>query len=116
MTAQAGLTLNSAGWSAGGCSISNNVATCQANSLAAQSNIGLQLGITGSTAGDRSYTIAANSAEADRAPANNEVSGQVTVSSPPGTDSGSGGGGSLGWLTLLFLALAGRTVRRRDQP
>ncbi len=117
VTPQSGLTLNSAGWSAGDCSISSNVATCQANSLAAQSNTGLQLGITGSTAGNRSYTIAANSAEAERLPANNEVSGQVTVSSPPGTDSGGGGGGgSLGWLSLLLLALAGRTVRRCDQP
>ncbi|NNF40978.1 MAG: hypothetical protein HKN64_06335 [Woeseiaceae bacterium] len=116
VTPQAGLTLNSAGWSAGGCSITNNIATCEASSLAAQSNTGLQLGVTGSTAGNRSYTIAASSAEAERQPSNNEVSGQVTVSSPPGTDSsGGGGGGSLGWLSLLCLALASGRARRRGK-
>ena len=106
LTPGAGISIDSASWSPGTCSIANNVATCDASSLAAQSNNMLQIGITGTSEGSRSYAMSVSAAETDRDGANNDVSGQVTVgvSSQGGDDSGSG---SFGWLSLLFLMLIG---------
>ena len=107
LTPGAGINIDSASWSPGTCSIANNVATCDANSLAAQSNDMLQIGITGTSEGSRSYAMSVSAAETDRNGSNNDVSGQVTVGttgSQGGDDSGSG---SFGWLSLLFLMLIG---------
>lgn len=112
VTPQAGLDINSVDWSAGSCSVTNNIATCLSGSLAPQLNSELQLGLTGTSAGSRSYTIAVDAAETDRQPSNNEVSGQVTVNSPPDNNSG-GGGGSTGRLFLLLLLLSAILIRRR---
>jgi len=105
----AGIRVDSASWTSGSCSISNNLVTCDADSLAAQASDTLQLGITGASEGSQSYTISVVAAETDRNTSNNEASGEVTVNpevtTPPPDNSSGGGGGSIGWLSLLFLAL-----------
>ncbi len=117
LTPGAGLRVDSASWTPGTCSISDNVATCVANSLAPQSNDQLQIGVTGTDDGSRSYSVSVSAAETDRNTANNDVSGQVTVGAAvtTTTQSGaeSGGGGSPGWLSLLILTLAVRARRRQ---
>ena len=108
ITPDAGITIDSATWAAGACSITNNVASCQASSLAAQSTAQLQIGVTGTSTGNRSYAISASAAETDRNAANNDANGQLNVgSAPTGNPGGSddSGGGSTGWLFLLILAL-----------
>ena len=112
ITPDAGIDIDTASWAAGSCSITDNVASCEANSLAAQSNTQLQIGVTGTSEGSRSYSVTASAAEADRNGANNNVSGQLTVGSTTTGSPGGGndsGGGSFGWLFLMSLAL----VRRR---
>ncbi len=110
VTPDAGINVDSASWSPGSCSVANRVATCQANSIAAQSNNLLQIGITGTSEGSRSYSMSVNAAEIDRDNSNNDASGQVIVG-PAGNGSsggkGGGGGGALDWLSLLFLVFAG---------
>ena len=105
----AGIRVDSASWTPGSCSISNNLVTCDADSLAAQASDTLQLGITGASEGSQSYTISVVAAETDRNTSNNEASGEVTVNpevtTPPPDNSSGGGGGSIGWLSLLFLVL-----------
>jgi len=105
----AGIRVDSASWTSGSCSISNNLVTCDADSLAAQASDTLQLGITGASEGSQSYTISVVAAETDRNTSNNEASGEVTVNpevtTPPPDNSSGGGGGSIGWLSLLLLVL-----------
>jgi hypothetical protein len=115
VTPGAGINMDSASWTPGTCDISNNVVTCQATSLSAQANDTMQLGVTGTSAGSQSYTVDVSAAEIDRNTANNNASGQLSVSSgstgtPGSTDSG--GGGSIGWLSLLFLMLVRLNGRR----
>jgi hypothetical protein len=119
VTPGAGINMDSASWAPGTCDISNNVVTCQASSLAAQSNDTLQLAVTGTSAGSQSYAIEVTAAETDRDTSNNDASGQLSVSSgstgsPGNTDSG--GSGSIGWLSLLFLVLARLMSSRRRIP
>lgn len=113
VTTGAGISVDSASWPAGSCSVTDNVATCQANSLAAQSSTQLQIGVTGTSVGSRSYIVDVSATETDRDVANNSADGQLTVnavSTPPPTSSGGSdsGGGSAGWLSLLALALFAR--------
>lgn len=108
VTPDAAISIDSASWAAGSCSITDNVATCQAGSLAAQSNNQLTLGVTGTSTGSQSYTVDVSAAETDRNDANNSVSGQLTVNSatsgsPGGSDDS--GGGATGWFSLLILLL-----------
>jgi uncharacterized repeat protein (TIGR01451 family) len=110
VTPGAGINIDSASWSPGDCSVANNVATCQAISLAAQSNNELQIGITGTSEGSRSYSMSVNAAEIDRDNSNNDASGQVVVGPAGNGSSGGkrrGGGGALDWLSVLFLVFAG---------
>lgn len=108
VTPGAGISIDTASWAAGSCSITDNVATCQASSLVAQSNTQLQIGVTGTSEGTRSYTVDVNATETDRDVANNSASGQLTVgnttSGSPGGDDDSGAGSS-GLLSLFVLAL-----------
>jgi uncharacterized repeat protein (TIGR01451 family) len=110
VTPDAGISIDSASWSPGSCTVANNVATCEASSLAAQSNNLLQIGITGTSEGSRSYSMSVSAAEIDRDNSNNDASGQVTVG-PAGNGSSGGkgrsGGGALDWLSVLFLVFAG---------
>ncbi len=106
VTPNAGISIDSASWSPGSCSIASNVVTCQAVSLSAQSNNVVQLGVTGTSDGSQSYAMSVSAAETDRLPSNNSASGQVnvgTVVSNPPADSG---GGSIGRLSLLLLILS----------
>jgi len=110
VTPGAGISIDSASWIAGACSIANNVATCQATSLSPQTTTQLQIGVTGTSEGSRSYSLNATATEVDRNDANNSASGQVSVgSAPSGSSGGSGdsGGGSFGWLFMLLLTLVG---------
>lgn len=111
-----GIRVDSASWPAGTCSIDNNIVTCQAISLAAQSTNTLQLGVSGIAEGSQSYSITANAEEPDRNTANNDDLGQLSVtavSTGPGGGSDSGGSGSLGWLSLLCLFLISLQTLRR---
>jgi hypothetical protein len=112
VTPSAGINLDSASWPAGSCSIAGNIATCQASNLAAQSNDALQIALTGITEGSQTYTVAVDAAESDRNTANNDVSGRVNVG--PVTSNDDGGGGSLGWPSVLLLFFAGWCARCRS--
>jgi hypothetical protein len=111
VTPSAGISLDSASWSAGSCSIAANIATCQANSLAAQSNDSLQIALTAITEGSQSYTVTVDATESDRDTANNNSSGMVNVGAVTSDDEA--GAGSLGWLSVLLLFFAGARVRCR---
>ena len=109
LTPGTGISIDTASWSPGSCSIAGGVATCDAASLGAQSANAISLSVTGVTAGNQSYAIAATSNETDRDPANNGVSGQIRVNAVGGDDSG--GGGALGWISLLLLTLMPAALR-----
>lgn len=111
VTPNGGIDIDSASWPEGSCDIANNVATCDAGSLPARSDSTLEIGITGRSEGDRSYAVSVGASETDRNGSNNDVSGQVTVGAAvtvSQSNSGGSGGGSLGWLSLLFLMLVAR--------
>ncbi len=112
VTASAGINLDSASWPAGSCSIAGNIATCQASSLAAQSNDSLQIALTATSEGSQSYTVTVDATESDRDTANNNASGMVNVG--PITSDEEAGAGSLGWLSMLLLFFAGGRVRCRS--
>jgi hypothetical protein len=117
VTPNAGINIDSASWSPGSCSIDSNVVSCQAASLAAQSNNTLQLGITGTSDGSQSYSLSVSAAETDRAPSNNNASGQINVGPVVTNPPDDSGGGSIGWPSLLFLVLSAmlmRAARSRD--
>ncbi len=105
VTVGAGISLNSASWSAGSCSITNDTATCDASSIAARATESLQIGLTGLVTGDSSYAIAASAAEPDRDPNNNAATGPVRVTEASSNVSDDSGGGSTGILALLVLTL-----------
>ena len=101
VTLDNGLRADSAAWSAGSCTVAAQRIDCQAASLPAGTNSTLTLGMTGTTAGTKHYSVTLSSSEADTDPADNRLDGTVKVSSP---DKGSSGGGA-GPLFLLLLAL-----------
>jgi uncharacterized repeat protein (TIGR01451 family) len=106
VTPDTGIRIDSASWPPGNCNIAGNVLTCQASSLSGGSSDALQIDVTGTVAGSRSYTMSVTAAETDRDTSNNNASGQVSVGS--GGSGGSGGGANSsggGSSSLLFLAL-----------
>ena len=117
VTPAAGLSIGSVSWASGNCEVNNNVATCQAASVASQSGADLILQVSGSNAGIFSYTIAAAANEEDRDRSNDSFNGQVNVGNvalppPPTTPSeASGGGGSFSLLSLLLLSLGRLSLR-----
>jgi len=116
VTTGAGISIDSASWAAGSCSVTDNVATCLASTLAAQSDTLLQIGMTGTSEGSRSYIVDVSASETDRDVANNSVNGQLTVNAvSTGSSGGSSdsGGGSTGWLLLLALTLFARRRKFR---
>jgi len=117
VTPGAGISIDTASWASGSCSITNNVATCQAGSLVAQSNTQLQIGVTGTSEGTRSYTVDVNATETDRDIGNNSASGQLTVGTATTGSSGDdddSGVGSSGLLSLFVLALFALLMTRRN--
>jgi hypothetical protein len=116
VTVGEGISLSSASWSAGSCSITNNTATCDAGSITARTTQSLQLGLTGLVTGDSSYALAVSSDEPDRDPDNNAASGSVKVIEASSNTSG-GGGGSIGMIALLLLTLViAASARSRRYP
>lgn len=105
-----GLRADSASWSIGTCTVTDQQVDCQAATFASLSNSTLTLGVTGSLAGGRSYTVSVASAEADANPANNTANGVVTVTDPNAKSSG----GAMGLPFLCLLGLAVFLTRRRS--
>ncbi len=105
-----GLRADSASWSIGTCTVTDQQVDCQAATFANLSNSTLTLGVTGSLAGGRSYTVSVASAEADANPANNTANGVVTVIDPNAKSSG----GAMGLPFLCLLGLAVFLTRRRS--
>ena len=106
-----GLQANSATWSIGTCTVTAQQIDCQTSNFASQSNSTLDIGVTGTTAGAKSYAVTLSSNEADADPANNSVNGTVTVNSASGDG---GGGGATGLIFLWLLGLAAILTRRRS--
>jgi uncharacterized repeat protein (TIGR01451 family) len=105
-----GLRADSASWSIGSCTVAAQQIDCQTATFSSQSNSTLNIGVTGLTAGAKSYTVTLSSNEAEADPANNSVNGTVTVNSPD-ADSG---GGATGLPFLWLLGLAAFLIRRRS--
>ena len=105
-----GLRADSASWSIGTCTVTDQQVDCQAANFASQSNSTLTFGLTGTSAGGRSYTVSMTSIEADLNPANNNANGVVTVTDPNAKKSG----GAMGLPFLCLLSLAVLLRRRRS--
>ena len=105
-----GLRANSASWSIGSCTVTDQQVDCQTANFASLSNSALTLGMTGTLAGTRSYTVSLASTEADAIPANNSANGAVTVTDPNARSSG----GAMGLPFLCLLGLAVFLTRRRS--
>ena len=107
-----GLRPDTATWTAGTCTIGPQQVDCTAATIAGQTSSMLTIGVTGTTAGTRSYsgTLASNETDADIS--DNSVTGSVRINDPNNDDSG---GGSPG-LPLLLLLLGSLIARRRSQP
>lgn len=120
LTPNAGITVDSATWSPGSCDILDNVVTCQAASLAAQSNDVLQVQLTGISEGAQSYTMSISSSETDRDTSNNSASGRVNVglvtTAVANTEGSSGGGGGAFSLTFLLYLAVGSLLSMRRRP
>lgn len=110
-----GLEPTGATWSIGTCTTSGQSVDCTAGSFAAQSSATLTIFATGVEAGPQNYSVTIASAEADRNPADNSLSGTVNVTEPGSEqqDEGAGAGGPL--LPGLLLLLLGGRRRRRAQ-
>ena len=98
-----GLRPDSASWTDGTCTVGTQQIDCTAAMLAGQSSSTLTIGVTGTSAGTRSYSGTLSSNEADADTADNAVMGSVNITDPA-DDSG---GGAPGFLLLLVLFAAG---------
>jgi Metallo-peptidase family M12B Reprolysin-like/Domain of unknown function DUF11 len=110
VTLNSGLQADSASWSIGTCTVTAQQVDCQAANFASQSNSTLTFGVTGTTAGARSYSVGMTATEADLTPANNNANGVVTVVDPAATKSG----GAVGLPFLCLLGLMAFLMRRRS--
>jgi hypothetical protein len=110
VTLNSGLQADSASWSIGTCTVPAQQVNCDAANFASQSNSTLTFGVTGTSAGARSYSVAMTATEADLTPANNNANGVVTVVDPAATKSG----GAVGIPFLCLLGLMAFLMRRRS--
>ena len=110
ITLNTGLRADSASWSIGTCTVTNQRVDCQAANFASQSNSTLTFSATGTSAGARSYTVSMASNEADVNPANNNANGVVTVTDPAAKKKS----GAMGIPFLGLLGLAVFLMRRRS--
>jgi uncharacterized repeat protein (TIGR01451 family) len=110
ITLNNGLRADSASWSIGTCTFTDQQVDCQATSFANQSNATLSVGVTGLTAGARSFGLTLSSNEADADTTNNSVIGSVAVTDPNAKESG--GAIGLPFLWLLGLVALLRRPRR----
>jgi hypothetical protein len=106
-----GLRADNASWSIGTCTVTDRQVDCQAASFANQSSSTMNVGVTGITAGTRSFTVTLSSNEADADTANNTVNGSVRVNDP--NDDGGGGATGLPFLCLLGVAAIFRRPRKK---
>lgn len=112
ITPDADLQIDSVSWPAGSCNIANNVATCEAATLAAQSSTMVDLQVTGTSEGTLPYTLAVTANDVDRNTVNNSASANVSVG-PEVTAADDSGGGAMGWLMLLWMGMARLILRKR---
>jgi len=106
ITPGSGLRVESANWSNGNCSVTSNVATCDASSsLAVDSTSTINAVFTGTTLGDQTFAVVASASEADSDTTNNSATGQVRVNSATSSaNDNDGGGGTFSWLALLLMS------------
>ena len=107
-----GLRADSASWSLGECSVGNGRIDCAGETFAAQSNVIVSVGVTGTSDGTKAIDFTLASAEADTDPVDNSAAAFVDVGKPAGSESSIGGGGAGLWL----LPLLGMIARRRRRP
>ena len=106
----AGLQADTASWSIGTCTVvTGQQVDCVTANFASQTNSTLTMGLTGTAAGSRGYTISLASIEPEANPGNNSVSGVVTI-----TDPNAKSGGAMGLPFLFLLGLAAFLMRRRS--
>jgi len=110
VTLNSGLQADSASWSIGTCTVTAQQVDCQAANFASRSNSTLTFGVTGTSAGTRSYSVGMTATEADLTPANNNANGVVTVIDPAAKKSG----GAVGLPFLCLLGLMAFLMRRRS--
>lgn len=103
-----GVRADSATWSIGNCTVTDQQVDCQTANFANQSSSIFSLGVTGLAAGNRSVTMTLSSNEADADATNNSFTVTVEVNDPDD------GGGAIGLPFLLLLALATFMTRRRQ--
>ena len=110
ITLSSGLRVDSASWPLGACSVSAGRIDCEGATFAAQSNVILSLGVTGTTEGTKTVDFTLSSAETEADPADNSGTATVNVGAQPQEASGGGGGGAVLWLLPLLGTIA---LRRR---
>jgi len=105
-----GLRADTATWSIGTCNVTDQQVDCVTANFARDTNSTLTLGVTGTAAGSRTYTVSLASTEADTSPGNNSVNGTVTITDPNAESSG----GAMGLPFIGLLGLAAFLMRRRS--
>jgi MYXO-CTERM domain-containing protein len=108
-----GLRADSASWPLGTCSVGTGRIDCEGIVFAAQSNVTVSIGVTGTSAGANTVDFSLSSTEAEADPANNSATATVNVGTLPEAESSSGGGGAALWLLPLLGTIA---LRRRRFP
>ena len=114
ITVGLGLEVKTAEWSPGACTVSPQQVDCARDVFGKQSSATLNMTLSGTIAGERSYTVALSSSEDDTDISNNDAQGSVTVTTVSADmSSGGGGGGSAGWLFVGALGVATLCARFR---
>lgn len=108
-----GLRADSATWSLGACTVTAQQIDCESDNFGGQSGATLDIDLTGTAAGQSTYSVSLSSTEADANEANNSASGTVTISDPAAASTDSGGGGAAGLISLVLLGCAARRRRSR---
>jgi uncharacterized repeat protein (TIGR01451 family) len=116
-----GLRAESASWSAGSCTVAAQQIDCQSGSIAGQSSSTIDLTVTGTTVGTRTYTMTLSATEADANPANNSADGTITVNAVNASGGGNvgeedGGAAASGPVFLWLLTLGVLLRYRREKP
>ncbi len=112
VTLSNGLQIDSVSWPIGTCTITTQQIDCLAASIDARSSSTLNVGVTGISAGSKSYSVTLSSNEAEANPGDNSFSGTLRVNSPK--DSGGATGPLFLWLLAMFTVLARRRLHQRE--
>jgi hypothetical protein len=112
-----GVTIDSADWPLGTCTINALNVSCDATAVAAQANSAISIGVTGVTEGTHSYSVTLAADETDINSANNNASGNLSVTAvgggPPPANNDDGGSGAMGSFLLALITAVGIVRRRR---